>query len=98
MNEKKVFRVYYQTGYSKGCIRVYVAKFFSEQTRTNINKLLKLARTYCTSAQQAALLHDLEEAKQEVSESYFNRQKRIAQLEWSIEKVKAKAWGDVKKS
>ena len=98
MNQQKIFRVYYQTSYSSGCIRVYVAKFFSEQPRTNISKLLKLARTYCTNAQQAALLQDLEEAKQEESASYFKRAKRVAQLEWSIDKVKAKAWGDIKKS
>ena len=94
MNEKKVFRVSWPTGY----IKVYVAKFFSEQPKTNINKLLKLARTYCTSVQQAALLQDLEEAKLEVSSIYFDKKKLIAQLDWSISKVKAKTWGDVKKS
>ncbi len=93
MNKQKVFCVYYQTMHSKGYIKVYVDKFFSEQPQTNINKLLKLARTYCTSSQQATLLQDLEEVKQNIK--LITRRKRI---EWCINKVKTQVWGQGKKS
>ena len=60
MNEPKTFRVSWQTGY----IEVNVSNFFGSSNQREINKLLKLARVYCTDVQRIALLSDLKEAKQ----------------------------------
>ena len=87
MDKPKIFRVVYQTAYSKGCIRVYVGNFFGNSTLRNIDKLLKLAKTYCTDDQRLTLLEDLEEEK------VMNWGTKRNHLEKCIKKIKAQAWG-----
>ena len=65
MYEKKTFRVEWRTGY----IEVDVGNFFGSSNQTEINKLLKLARMYCTRAQQDTLLADIAQAKHDRSEA-----------------------------
>ena len=84
MNKPKIFLVKYPTG----CIRVYVKNFFGESTLTNTNKLLKLAKSYCTEEQRIALLSDLEEARQE---QYLSTKRK--RIERCIEKIKTQQWG-----
>ena len=90
MNKPKIFRVYYQTGYSNGCIRVYVGNFFGNTNLKAIDKFLKLARVHCTSEQQAALLMDLEEEKLE------RPAKQRERIEKCIKKIKSQTWGTSK--
>ena len=59
--------------------------------QTNVNKLLKLAKNYCTEKQRIALLSDLEEAKQR---PIFDSVKRN-RLEKCIEKIKSQKWGNI---
>ena len=84
MNRPKIFLVKWKTG----SIGVYVDNFFSNSTLANTNKLLKLAKAYCTEKQRIALLSDLEEAKQR---PIFDSVKRN-RIEKCIEKIKSQKW------
>lgn len=87
MDKPKIFRVVYQTAYSKGRIRVYVGNFFGNSTLRNIDKLLRLEKAHCTSEQQAQLLMDLEEEK------LMSWSTKRNHLEKCIKRVKAQTWG-----
>ncbi len=89
MNKPKIFRVFYQTGYSKGCIRVHVGNFFGNTTLKTIDKLLKLARVHCTSEQQNDLLMDLEEEK------LLRTGTQRERIEKCIKRIKAQTWRKV---
>lgn len=62
---KSTFRVDWRTGY----VEVDVGNFFGSSNQKEISKLLKLARVYCTAAQQEKLLADLAQAKQDRTEA-----------------------------
>ena len=59
MNGPKIFCVDWPTGH----IKVNVGNLFGRSNKREINKFLKLARTYCTNDQKAVLLADLEDEK-----------------------------------
>ena len=86
MSTVKTFRVDYQTEYSRGCIKVYVGNFFGCMTLKTIDKFLKLARVYCTSDQQNALLMDLEDEKLRRKGTERER------IEKCIKRIKSQTW------
>ena len=83
MSEPKIFRVNWPTG----GIRVYVGNFFSTVDTATRNELLKLAKIYCTSEQQVALLMDLEEEKQ------GRMKKQRDRIDKCIKKIMKQKWG-----
>ena len=87
MNKQKVFRVFYQTDYSKGCIRVYIGNFFGKTNLKMNDKFLKFARLHCTNKQKDALLSDLEEEKQYQTKTQRDR------IEKCIKRIKSQTWG-----
>ena len=90
-DESKIFLVRWQTG----GIRVNIANFFGNASKTDINKLLKLAKVHCTREQHAKLLQDLKEALQERTEA-GNDPRGMAghckHLEWCIKKIEGMTW------
>lgn len=85
----KVFRVYYETGYSRGCMRIYVGKFFGRLSLRDSDDFLRFARVNCTSEQQAELLRDLEEVK------LMFRGTELKRIEKSIQKIEKQKWKKV---
>jgi hypothetical protein len=55
MSDKKNFRVEYPKGY----IEVNIGKFFGTANQKNINKLLCLAKCYCSEQQRIKLIEDM---------------------------------------
>lgn len=55
MYEKKIFKVSYPTG----CINVYVGQFFGTQNKSQINKLLRLAKQHCSDKERKTLIEYL---------------------------------------
>lgn len=84
MNNPKIFIAKWDTGTARVCVK----EFFSSAKQTDINKLLKIAKSYCSDEQRIALLSDLDEIKQEKHSSTENKC-----IERCIEKIKAQKWG-----
>lgn len=55
MYEKKIFTVSYPTGY----IDIYVGHFFGTSNKSQINKLLRLAKRHCSDKERKTLIEYL---------------------------------------